>query len=130
MKKTLITSVVLTTIAMVAIVYSGTMSSRPTSPAEVLFGRAKPLKTMTAFKSQQELKDFFIKLAEKQKRVADGRDLMKSESANASSAPSIALDGVSTGKADESITNTQHAGVDEGGIVKVHGDHLVILRRG
>jgi hypothetical protein len=29
-----------------------------------------------------------------------------------------------------SITNTQHAGVDEGGIVKVHGDHLVILRRG
>jgi hypothetical protein len=30
----------------------------------------------------------------------------------------------------ESITNTQHAGVDEGGIVKVHGDHLVVLRRG
>lgn len=36
--------------------------------------------------------------------------------------------GVST--AAESITNTQHEGVDEGGIVKVHGDHLVILRRG
>jgi hypothetical protein len=32
--------------------------------------------------------------------------------------------------ADEQITNTQHAGVDEGGIVKVHGDHLVMLRRG
>ena len=30
----------------------------------------------------------------------------------------------------ESITNVQHAGVDEGGIVKLHGDHLVILRRG
>lgn len=29
-----------------------------------------------------------------------------------------------------SITNTQIAGVDEGGIVKVSGDHLVILRRG
>ena len=29
-----------------------------------------------------------------------------------------------------SVTNTQHAGVDEGGIVKAHGDHLVILRRG
>lgn len=29
-----------------------------------------------------------------------------------------------------SVTNVQHAGVDEGGIVKVHGDHLVILRRG
>jgi beta propeller domain-containing protein len=33
-------------------------------------------------------------------------------------------------KRDESITNTQHAGVDEGGIVKLHGDHLVVLRRG
>ena len=31
---------------------------------------------------------------------------------------------------DESITNTQEAGVDEGGIVKTHGDHLVVLRRG
>ena len=28
------------------------------------------------------------------------------------------------------VTNVQHAGVDEGGIVKVHGDHLVMLRRG
>ena len=31
---------------------------------------------------------------------------------------------------DEQITNTQHVGVDEGGIVKVHGNHLMILRRG
>ena len=30
----------------------------------------------------------------------------------------------------ESITNNQHAGVDEGGIVKTYGDFLVILRRG
>jgi hypothetical protein len=29
-----------------------------------------------------------------------------------------------------SVTNVQHAGVDEGGIVKRHGDHLVVLRRG
>ena len=36
-----------------------------------------------------------------------------------------------TGKGGaESVTNNQTAGVDEGGIVKVHGDHLVILRRG
>ncbi|PWF47789.1 beta-propeller domain-containing protein [Massilia glaciei] len=32
--------------------------------------------------------------------------------------------------AGESVTNTQTAGVDEGGIVKVHGQHLVMLRRG
>lgn len=31
---------------------------------------------------------------------------------------------------DDSITNTQVEGVDEGGIIKVHGDHLVVLRRG
>ncbi len=30
----------------------------------------------------------------------------------------------------ESITNNQHADVDEGDIVKLHGDHLVVLRRG
>ncbi|MCB9593359.1 MAG: beta-propeller domain-containing protein [Sandaracinaceae bacterium] len=30
----------------------------------------------------------------------------------------------------ESVTNNQEAGVDEGGIVKAHGDHLVILRHG
>jgi hypothetical protein len=29
-----------------------------------------------------------------------------------------------TGQAPASVTNTQHAGVDEGGIVKRHGDHL------
>src|SRR5262245_49512521 len=34
------------------------------------------------------------------------------------------------GAAAESITNNQHAGVDEGGIVKNYGDYLVILRRG
>src|SRR5438445_9891662 len=51
-----------------------------------------------------------------------------------------ALDGVSSNVAaspakdkaeqDESITNVQHAGVHEGGIVKLHGDHLFVLRRG
>jgi Beta propeller domain len=32
--------------------------------------------------------------------------------------------------AEESITNVQTAGVDEGGIVKRRGDHLIVLRRG
>jgi hypothetical protein len=36
----------------------------------------------------------------------------------------------SQASADESITNVQEQGVDEGGIVKTHGDHLVVLRRG
>src|SRR5262245_37533726 len=41
--------------------------------------------------------------------------------------PSVAS---APGAAAESITNNQHAGVDEGGIVKNYGDYLVILRRG
>jgi hypothetical protein len=35
-----------------------------------------------------------------------------------------------TGAVSDEVTNTQHEGVDEGGIVKVQGDYLVILRRG
>jgi Beta propeller domain len=51
-------------------------------------------------------------------------------SAVTAAAPAAAsMDAVSNAK-DESITNTQHAGVDEGGIVKLHGDYLVVLRRG
>ncbi len=34
------------------------------------------------------------------------------------------------GNKAESITNNQHADVDEGDIVKLHKDHLVVLRRG
>ncbi|WP_053232461.1 beta-propeller domain-containing protein [Sandaracinus amylolyticus] len=36
----------------------------------------------------------------------------------------------STSSGGESITNVQEQGVDEGGIVKMHGEHLVVLRRG
>lgn len=43
----------------------------------------------------------------------------------------VAVSGFSAlARQDGSITNTQEAGVDEGGIVKLHGEHLVILRRG
>lgn len=50
--------------------------------------------------------------------------------------PALQLDQVVVANAAEgkvagaSITNVQHAGVDEGGIVKVHGGHVVVLRRG
>ncbi|MEO8574941.1 MAG: beta-propeller domain-containing protein, partial [Pyrinomonadaceae bacterium] len=131
MKKTLFTSIVLLTTAVAAIIYSTTMSAGPNLPAEAVLGATKPAKTMTAFRSEQELKDFFKALAEKQKRQEGRRDAKaKSISANASPSASLLTDGVSAQKDEESITNSQHAGVDEGGIVKVHGDHLVILRRG
>jgi len=43
---------------------------------------------------------------------------------------SMQADKANLSSANESVTNVQQQGVDEGGIVKVHGDDLVILRRG
>jgi hypothetical protein len=87
---------------------------------------------MRAFGSEEELRNYFRQLVEERKRaLARGQEASEnSPMANqaASSAPAKAGEGLAA--KDESITNTQHAGVDEGGIVKLHGDHLVVLRRG
>ncbi len=93
-------------------------------------------KTLTAFASEAELSDLFRRWAEEHaRRMAEQRSrrdrgpaqdmVAKSEVAGAAPSSASAL-----AKESDSVTNVQHAGVDEGGIVKVHGDHLVILRRG
>jgi hypothetical protein len=95
-------------------------------------------KTMSAFHSEQELKDYLHKIAEKlkvQQRFrsqslgvaagVSGGVMSEAAPAPASTAKSAASFG-----GDDKVTNTQVAGVDEGGIVKVHGNHLVMLRRG
>jgi hypothetical protein len=101
---------------------------------------SKPEKTMKPFASEDALKAHFKKIAERQERQR--REAAKSVgNANATAAspaaPALSTSDIAAseskagpGKDDESITNNQHAGVDEGGIVKVHGEHLVILRRG
>ncbi len=91
-------------------------------------------KSMRAFRSDQELKNYLRELAEKQRRAAryradsnqDASGLMTSNAP----VPAAEVAKATPGDKDESVTNVQHAGVDEGGIVKVHGDHLVVLRRG
>lgn len=86
-------------------------------------------KTMRSFGSEEELKAYLRKLAEERKRESRrGEASPASPAANQAGLATTAADS-KAGK-DESITNTQHAGVDEGGIVKLHGDHLVVLRRG
>jgi hypothetical protein len=91
--------------------------------------RSTPPKTMQAFHSENELAAYLRELAQKQKRI-----LRASISLAASNAPmpakSEALGSIASDAKDESITNVQHAGVDEGGIVKAHGNYLVVLRRG
>ncbi len=94
-------------------------------------------KTLPAFQSEEELDQFFkkelIPLWEKQQKERN-RYLNKSVGENVAfeAAAPMATEAVQDSKfaADESITNVQHAGVDEGGIVKAYGDYLVILLRG
>jgi len=79
----------------------------------------KPLKLET-FKSAQEF-DTFMK------------DVLKnapSQSGGMLGGPLYAANSAESTATDKSITNNQEAGVDEGDIVKAHGKHLVILRRG
>jgi Beta propeller domain len=112
-------------------------TSRPVSSAPGLaFTTTKPAKTMRPFGSDDELRNYFRQLAEARKReMARGN---KDNAGNAPPSPVAAQAMSSDAKAGEgmakteaeSVTNTQHAGVDEGGIVKLHGDHLVVLRRG
>ncbi len=89
-----------------------------------------PKKTLTAFASEDELAALFKRWAEEAKRRRDESRARALAQAPASApAPAASAKEATAGAAD-SVTNVQHAGVDEGGIVKVHGDHLVILRRG
>jgi uncharacterized secreted protein with C-terminal beta-propeller domain len=83
---------------------------------------------MRSFGSEQELARFLRELAEKNRR---GRREGSEWRVNAApTAETVWRSKMPRRKDEESITNVQHAGVDEGGIVKVHGDHLVVLRRG
>jgi hypothetical protein len=107
-------------------------SKAPPGPTEVEETLAKASRSnLTPFRSERELKALFDDLAAAAKRDQSRR---AKESVNATAAAPAATAAAAaepgSAKADESITNTQHAGVDEGGIVKVHGDHLVVLRRG
>ena len=99
-----------------------------TIPPVAASGLFPPKKTMEAFKSEAELVRYFRELAEKRRREQRGMFDKLVNTQNA--APEASVAKAEATKEPESVTNTQHAGVDEGGIVKVHGDHLVVLRRG
>jgi hypothetical protein len=106
---------------------------------------ASAKKKMRAFRSDQELKSYFRAIAEKQQRERSRREAQKPSATpgtSNSAAPAQPMAGAmgtanktatADGRAatdDESVTNVQHAGVDEGDIVKLHGNQLVMLRRG
>ena len=82
-------------------------------------------KALRGFASDSELDAFFEKLADRER-------VERATTVDLAEAPAEAAEVAADAAAPEaeSITNTQEAGVDEGGIVKRVGDYLVILRRG
>jgi hypothetical protein len=132
--------------ALVIAAIAGCASSTPAGATAAVTRAADPTdtkakKTLRPFRSEKEMKDYFRELAEKQQKAARERAAQQPATsplgaAANKSAPADAA-GITTkteaskdADDQESVTNVQHAGVDEGGIVKVHGDHLVVLRRG
>lgn len=89
---------------------------------------------MRAFASDKELGAFMRRVAARQRAARPhGEALYEMPAPAAMAVPAPAAptqDMLVTATRTTGITNTQEADVDEGGIVKVAGDHLVILRRG
>jgi hypothetical protein len=61
---------------------------------------------------------------------AEAAEVVMAPPAPAAQAEPVADAAAASAAPEESITNVQTAGVDEGGIVKRRGDHLIVLRRG
>ena len=136
MKKTISITAATVVIVVSTLVFSntrfnGSITAANTDPADP--GSYKPKKTLKAFRSEQELRDYFRAWEEKRKRDAQRSPAKSTANSAVPASPSadgMASESAKDSKEEDSVTNNQHAGVDEGGIVKLHGDHLVILRRG
>ncbi len=143
-------TIVVTAVA-ACFVWLGSTTATATSIKRATITVAAPNSTLTAFANEDELKAWFETLLRKRKNqkiervevtgssIAGNVDYYAAPATPAppaapalqSAAPGQALSlAKDAGAAAESVTNVQTVGVDEGGIVKVHGDHLVVLRRG
>ena len=94
--------------------------------------RVSKRKTLRPFATKQELTKYLKEIAERprpQPKALPPASLSATQTVTSSDSAGLARARSSSAES-ESITNVQHAGVDEGGIVKLHGDYLVILRRG
>lgn len=86
---------------------------------------------LTAFSSEEDSTKFFDDVVAAQKRDTAHRASASTNGAvtDMTTAPAASASAADNAK-DEGITNNQVAGVDEGGIVKAHGDFSIVLRRG
>ena len=106
----------------------------PSATAWNLSG-TKPRDTLAAFTSETELNAWLTdrkNRVEAQRRHNERKMTQAGKKVAETPAPAAMMEAsvANATNESESITNTQTAGVDEGGIVKVHNNHLVILRRG
>ena len=97
-----------------------------------------PSKTLAPFASEQALASYLQQLQARQEALLLKQQKLQRATAQYMAAPPappaapapMAEAAAKSADAAESVTNVQTAGVDEGGIVKLHGKHLVMLRRG
>ncbi|MBI1210430.1 MAG: hypothetical protein GC190_03125 [Alphaproteobacteria bacterium] len=93
----------------------------------------RPHDVMSAFRSDEELLRYLKKVRRTPPPAPSPMAMDGAASAVPPPPPPAPLSTVTSQQAksaDDSITNTQEAGVDEGDIVKARGDLLIILRRG
>lgn len=113
------------------------------APPDAGAGGKRTGEHLASFASDADLRDFLAKAKQRQLERQKKAELRARASAAgqpgaaaalAPAAPAASAAAPSAeAKADglaSSITNNQHANVDEGDIVKLHGRHLVVLRRG
>jgi hypothetical protein len=117
---------VLAAVGCIAFAAAGCAEATRTPPAP-------QARTLPAFRSEEELGGYLRQWTRSRGRTSGGTvgNIEMETVPPPVTAPASADVSYSGAAAPgESVTNVQHAGVDEGGIVKVHGDHLVMLRRG
>lgn len=85
-----------------------------------------PRAHLRAFRSDEEFSNFLRRIRARQEAEAESQ----ADSYTMAPPPPPPPPPAPAAEAAPSITNTQEVGVDEGGIVKIRGDILVILRRG
>src|SRR6185295_6705161 len=92
-----------------------TMATTETVPPVSASGLIPTTRTMKAFGSEEELARYFREWAENQKRLERraAKNMFYDSVGNAPAPSATAESQEKTKSADESVTNVQHAGVDE-----------------
>lgn len=94
----------------------------------------QPAKHLKPFRSKRELRRFLANLARRYRRTGYGYGMGSGDAGSPpttmSSTVTVTGGGGGGREEQEVITNVQAAGVDEGSIVKLYRNYLVILRRG